>query len=181
MPLVFTMRSAVTIQFSAANRHRRQLAAQAFQALGGFEDTMPLHHFGADVVKFLCYDDAPVAWQRILPWFAPRPLAQRTYCGLEELHLTVVEYHQLGVPNAPHCRGVRVVARPVNGPVVRAFGSADGELNFAFYRLDPEGWYRFFQGIELNPDDPYHNCPPGIVLLEQVDAEWDFVNPMNFT
>ena len=173
--------SAVMLQFRYVLEDRRLKVARAFRALGSSSQAKSLEALGTDVLRFLAHDDRPKPWWRRSPFRRAPRLFEKSYDGLEDINLSVVDYRSLGLKPAALKRGVRIVARPVNGPLCRAVGSADGELDMIFWKLKPEAWREFFLALERNPDDPFTGCPTWMQLMPKADPEYDFFQPLNFT
>ncbi len=179
--LVFGGGSAVMLQFPYANETKRLRAERAFTALGNPAQALELQRLGTDVYRYLAYRDLPKRWYQEPRWWRrEKPLIERTFEGLDDIHLTTVDYRRLGKKQLLNRRGIRVVARPLNGPIVRAVGSTDGDIDIIFWRLDETAWRVFFAAIDLSPDDPYSNCPVGVSLMPKVSSDNNFLEPLNF-
>lgn len=178
--LTFDRRSAVMLQFNAQSTAKRLCAGRAFRAMGTSAQEAALGRLGSDVIDYLTYSDAPKRKWPMSWWGRRPPLIERSYEGLDDIFLTAADYRGMGKTAALKKRGIRLVARPVNGPMVRGVGGTDGDVDIIFWRLDTEGWKVFFTAIDLNPDDPYTGCPPGVSLMPQVSPDNNFLEPLNF-
>jgi hypothetical protein len=171
-----TRASAVTVQFPWSNAERRTGVIRAFRSLGKPEQGDVLEQLAEDVVRYLAYKPRRRCGRR-----KPPPLDERRYAGLDNFHLSCVNYSKLGNVLVPLSRGVRIVVDPVNGPVLRAVGDAEGEMNFLFWRLYDDGWPRLFAALGLDAENPVKGSPTGICFMPRPHQRYDFFQPLKFT